>query len=245
MLRHSLLLMVVVLPELAHAAGCATAAPTHRVAVLELYTSEGCSSCPPADRWLRALGPRDDLVLVAFHVDYWDRLGWRDPWSDPRFSARQHWRAGRTGARVVYTPDVVFEGRSRNDWARGWTPDGAPRDAPFDLDVRVAAVGGSRLDVAWSAPSAPRGSRAWLAVTQSGLTSLPNRGENRGRMLQHAHVARVFVAPLDSRAGSHALNLPADLDHAAARVQFVIEDSSDARPLHAASLPLAGCRRGD
>src|ERR1700675_951558 len=83
----------------AHAADCSLHSPPHRVAVLELYTSEGCSSCPPADRWLSSLPQRgvtpDNAVLLAFHVDYWNQLGWPDRFSQPGFSQRQRVIAAR------------------------------------------------------------------------------------------------------------------------------------------------------
>lgn len=242
-MRMKILLALCLGPPTAAASDCATsAAATHRVAVLELYTSEGCSSCPPADRWLRALAPRDDLALVAFHVDYWDRLGWKDPWSDPRFSARQHARAARAGARVVYTPDVVFDGRSRNDWARGWSPAPAGEPAPFGLTASAAVGATGLLQVQWSARDAPAGSEAWLAVTQSGLSSVPKRGENGGVHLAHDHVARRYAAGLAATGGSHALPLPPDLGFAQARLVVVVEDTASARPLQALSMSLAACR---
>src|SRR3954447_25677509 len=85
--------------------------PPHKVALLELYTSEGCSSCPPADRWLNQLKlPRDQLIPLALHVDYWDSLGWPDPFAQRLFSERQE-RLGRN----PYTPESVLDGREFRD----------------------------------------------------------------------------------------------------------------------------------
>lgn len=219
----------------------ATRSTAHRTQVVELYTSEGCNSCPPADRWLRGLAPRDDLVVVAFHVDYWDRLGWKDPWGDPRHSARQQWRAARSGARVVYTPDVVFDGRSRTDWPRGWMPATAIDAAPFDLALRASVRGDGHLRVEWSGSGAPAGAGAWVAVTQSGLGGTPARGENAGVPLRHSHVVRAFADGLVARGGTLDLALPEDLDAAAAHVQLVVEDLASARPLHGTGVSLRGC----
>ncbi len=215
--------------------------PQYQVPVLELFTSEGCNSCPPASRWLRQFDTRSDLAIVEFHVDYWDGLGWRDPFGDARFSARQRERAARRASRTVYTPDVAYAGDSRNDWARGWVPPRSKAAAPFVLEARAELSAQRRLAVRWSSQGAPANSRAWIAVTQSGLASVPARGENGGVRLQHSHVARVFEAGLDPHAGSIDIALPADLDINDARVQLVVEDEAQARPLHAVVLPLSSC----
>lgn len=242
MLRRSLFAALALVTAPARADECASATPAQRPGVVELYTSEGCSSCPPADRWARALEGRDDLIVAAFHVDYWDRLGWKDPWSDPRFSARQHGRAAHAGARVVYTPDVVFDGRSRTDWSRGWTPARTTTRAPFDLQVSLARGRGGRLVVQWRSPDAPTTGRTWIAVTESGLSSRPSRGENAGAQLRHAHVVRAYVDDLDAFGGAREIALPDDLGLDRAYVNVVVEDAATARPLHAARLPLATCR---
>lgn len=215
--------------------------PQQQLAILELYTSEGCSSCPPASRWLRQFDARTDLAIVEFHVDYWDDLGWRDPFGDARFSARQRERARRRGSRTVYTPDVSYNGSSRNDWARGWLPPRSTVPAPFVLEVTAELSEGRRLAVHWSSHGAPINSTTWVAVTQSDLASAPTRGENGGVVLRHSHVARVFETDLATAGGSIDIALPADLAISASRVQLVVEDALDARPLHAVVLPLAAC----
>ena len=86
--------------------------------VVELYTSEGCNSCPPADRWLSALKSRPDVVGLAFHVDYWDRLGWKDRFASAEFTRRQSEQQSVNGARFSYTPQVVVDGHDRKDWPR-------------------------------------------------------------------------------------------------------------------------------
>src|SRR5512134_3098532 len=101
---------------------------TNRTELLELYTSEGCSSCPPAEAWLSRLksSPRlwKDFVPVAFHVDYWDYLGWRDPFGTADYSERQRAYAAQWKSRSVYTPGFVLDGK---EW-RGWfSRDDLPR----------------------------------------------------------------------------------------------------------------------
>jgi hypothetical protein len=102
-------------PAASAAAGCTAKSGAQTLAVVELYTSEGCDSCPPADRWLSGLkgaGTYADRVLpLALHVDYWDYIGWRDPFAQAQFSARQREMAAINRVRTVYTPQVLVGGR--------------------------------------------------------------------------------------------------------------------------------------
>src|SRR6516225_6094156 len=96
----------------AEAACTAQSGPTVP-AVVELYTSEGCSSCPPAELWLSQLKGRDGVVTLAFHVDYWDSLGWKDRFAQPQFTQRQNASQRSSGARFAYTPQVILDSRDR------------------------------------------------------------------------------------------------------------------------------------
>jgi hypothetical protein len=95
------------------AGACRAASGDTTRPLVELYTSEGCDSCPPADRWLSATfaDPRQPAIALAFHVDYWDRLGWKDRFADARYTARQHAAAAANGATFVYTPQLLVQGR--------------------------------------------------------------------------------------------------------------------------------------
>ncbi len=163
-----------------------------RVTLLELYTSEGCSSCPPADRWLSGLreDPRlwREVVPVAFHVDYWDGIGWPDRFATAEFSQRQrsYANAGYTGS--VYTPGFVVDGREWRGWFRGGEPDiggGAP------AGVLVLEVSDARIDARYrpSADVDPSAALelhvAWLGF---GLRTEVRAGENAGRTLEHDFV---------------------------------------------------------
>lgn len=110
----SLALATTCLPLAGAEPDCESHSTARRVAVIELYTSEGCNSCPPADRWvssLPALGfSADRVVPPAFHVDYWDYLGWRDRFAQASFCARQRAQADHAGARFVYTPQLLLNG---------------------------------------------------------------------------------------------------------------------------------------
>ena len=179
----------------------ALAAPA-RFALVELYTSEGCSSCPPADRWLSAFAktPRDaSVVPIAFHVQYWDSLGWKDRFGDPRYTDRQEAEGKLNGARFVYTPQVVLGG---HDFP-GWHSDGsfaAAVDAIHRRHARatieIASHPGPNGGVAGTVsatldPALPPAHLALvIAATQDGLSSRVNAGENRGERLAHDFVTR-------------------------------------------------------
>ncbi|MGH8673906.1 MAG: DUF1223 domain-containing protein, partial [Burkholderiales bacterium] len=105
------------------AAQCSAQSGARTTALVELYTSEGCDSCPPADRWLSSLGARghtpDRVVPLALHVDYWDYIGWKDRFAKALFSARQRNLAQLMRAKVVYTPQVLLQGEDFRGWHSG------------------------------------------------------------------------------------------------------------------------------
>jgi hypothetical protein len=105
------------------AAGCTATSGAKRVTVVELYTSEGCDSCPTADRWLSTLKTRNDVVPLSFHVDYWDYIGWKDPYAQKAFTERQRVRVAAQNSRSVYTPQVMMNGQDFTTWRN---PRGAP-----------------------------------------------------------------------------------------------------------------------
>ncbi|MEO8224741.1 MAG: DUF1223 domain-containing protein [Gammaproteobacteria bacterium] len=163
-----------------------------RVALLELYTSEGCSSCPPADAFLSSLAgsPRlwHDIVPVAFHVDYWDSLGWKDRFARPAWSARQREQVRQGAAGTVYTPGLFLNG---SEWRR-WTGTAAltlPTSADAG-ELSVAIRDGKSVDVSFAPATGVHGAelQANVALLGSGFVSRVQAGENRGRTLRHDFV---------------------------------------------------------
>jgi hypothetical protein len=157
--------------------------------LIELYTSEGCSSCPPADHWLSGLATRGglwtDFVPVAFHVDYWDYIGWKDRFAEPDWSARQRELAAEGGARTVYTPGVFVDGKAWLGWRGGGTIAGAGgRTGRFSVRIDGDDVV-AQFDGADSGISRPV---VHIALLGMGLESEVNAGENRGRTLRHDFV---------------------------------------------------------
>jgi len=223
-------------------AGCtatAEGAPSawRRIVLVELFTSQGCSSCPPADTFVRqlpALGfGRDKVVPLTFHVDYWDRLGWKDPFANPQFTKRQAWYArsatlrspdGPSGLDGIYTPQMIVDGlvqlsgQRRDDAVREMgraaaraapfdlTADGAVHGSTIELTVRVAARGDPRRELDWRLVVALAATKARTAVLQ---------GENAGETLEEAAVVRTLSERIPLPPGPQAtvtvkLNKPAD-----------------------------------
>src|SRR5260221_10838161 len=123
--KNALATIAVMLASAAHAAdpACSTYSGPHTTALVELYTSEGCDSCPAADHWLSSLFSQgfrpDQVVPLALHVDYWDYIGWKDPFARGEFSVRQRKLAQMKRPVIVYTPQVVLQGREFPRWADG------------------------------------------------------------------------------------------------------------------------------
>ena len=161
-------------------------------AVVELYTSEGCSSCPPAERWLSALEGRDGVVALAFHVDYWDSLGWKDRFAQPQFTQRQNATQRTSGARFAYTPQVLLDGRDQRDW---------PALAPAALHGRAPATVALQLDrdatglalKVQPGAGAPAPLSGYVAVVDDGLQSKVSAGENRGATLREDGIVRELL----------------------------------------------------
>ena len=206
---RTLLLLIALLAPAVHAATCSAVSGDTRNRLLELYTSEGCSSCPPADRWLSQL-PRDgEVVALAFHVDYWDRLGWRDPFAQAAFSQRQ--RDRNRGAGWVYTPQVMLDGEDYRAWPRG-LPSRSSAPAPASLALTLDQTP-ERVDVQaesrFIAPDAGRNARLYLALLENRLSSNVSAGENARRTLQHDHVVRLLAGPFDPARARHRFRLQA------------------------------------
>lgn len=182
------------------AAACSSASGVMLTPLIELYTSEGCSSCPPADKWLSAL-KNPAVVPLALHVDYWDYIGWRDRFADARFSARQRESVRRGGGRVVYTPQVLLDGRDFRPWndAAAFTQALgriAAKPAQARLTLNAAEKSGT-WSIRLEGRTVPRKGRAtaYLAIYENGLETEVRAGENAGARLRHGQVVRDWSGP--------------------------------------------------
>jgi len=166
------------------------------VILAELYTSQGCSSCPPADRLLSSIDELaaggSEVLALAFHVDYWDDLGWRDPFSDAAWTERQQHYAARVSDGRVYTPMMVVQGRehmvgsSREDVTSALAR--AARAPASGAAISGRAAGPDR--VAIEATAGDSAARAYVVLVESAVDTRVLRGENRGRVLRNDHIVR-------------------------------------------------------
>jgi hypothetical protein len=198
-MKHVVLLAALSLP--------AAQAQEKRVPVIvELFTSEGCSSCPPADALLSRLERSQpvagaQIIALEEHVDYWNNLGWVDPFSAPQYRVRQNDYAQRFFIESVFTPQMVVNGQAQftgNDGSRALQEIGRAQAPVVQVDLRTAVNAGDPelLDLFVQVTNLKTGkahaANVYLAVTESELVSSVLRGENSGRQLRHAPVVRSF-----------------------------------------------------
>lgn len=188
--------------QAAEDAACSARSGDQRVPLVELYTSEGCSSCPPADRWLSRRIVDASINFLAFHVDYWDSIGWPDRFASPAWSQRQRVRVSAAGENTVYTPQVmagrVVQAEWRNEAAWTSTLQKVRADSPrAELALRLQRDGAGWHAALGAAPvGAPvAGAQVWLARYEDAQSTQVRAGENRGATLRHDRVVREFYGP--------------------------------------------------
>jgi len=232
------------------AAQCTKQSPPHAVALLELYTSEGCNSCPPADRWLSGIRGADSVVPLALHVDYWDRLGWKDRFASARFSERQYALARQAGSRAVYTPGVFLNLREFRAWgsarfddaARAINAKPARADIRLELDTPSPAQLAVKADFGLKAPNI---GQAFVALYENRLSTEVKAGENRGVTLRHDYVVREWVGPIEIKGAAElrrTLALERDWKPRDLGVAAFVQDAAGGEVLQATALPL--CVKG-
>src|SRR5205809_2403782 len=185
--------------------------------LVELFTSEGCSSCPPADELLTRLEqsqpvPGVEVIALSEHADYWNRLGWNDPYSSAEFSSRQNDYARIFNTDDVYTPQMVVDGHAQfvgsNSGKAHEAIEDSARDSKANVTVAVASENKNDASLTLAVrveglPEISKGDSAevLLAIAESGLRSNVSRGENAGRCLSHSAVVRTFsrVGSIDSQ----------------------------------------------
>lgn len=222
----------------AEAASCRAESGTVLTPVIELYTSEGCSSCPPADKWLSTLKPlaaRGQAVVQAFHVGYWDYIGWVDRFAAPSHTTRQREVAKFNRLNNIYTPQLVRSGRDSRDYSAATLTSQEPARARIAMS---RGAGDAFEAVVTPADSAGSWSAYWT-VTEMGHASKVRAGENAGETLSHDFVVRQYV-PAGEYKGPSKLVLravPGETGHAR-QVNLVVFEPRTGRPLQALSL---GC----
>ncbi len=187
----------------------ATLGATHaddNAVVVELYTSQGCSSCPPADNLLGQIAERDNIIALALHVDYWDYIGWKDDFANPAHTTRQRAYARAKGSKMIYTPQMVIQGETHvvgtkpmavadaiNSYVRG----SAPVSVDLERNGNTVSIQARKL----------RGTPANVVVHLVTFTPKASReiraGENRGRTLTYHNIVRDWRT-IDTWSGGNA-----------------------------------------
>ncbi len=165
-----------------------------QIQLIELYTSEGCSSCPPADRWLSRLKTHDrlwkDFVPVAFHVGYWDYIGWKDRFAKHEYAQRQRRYAAEFNESTVYTPGVRLAGQEWRNWFRAGSeiPEAPAKALPGNLSLNISQGGSFKASFSNDLGSEFNSAQLTVAILGQDLNTQVERGENRGRSLDHDFV---------------------------------------------------------
>jgi len=211
-----------------------TTAPGH-FALVELFTSEGCSSCPPADEaMIRLLQTyREAVFVVGFHVDYWDRLGWKDAFSDAAYTRRQQEYGAFFNLESIYTPQVVvngkfqFVGSDERRLRQVVDEELVQTSSPDKMDIRATLIKGNRIRVLCT--TVPQADVQWnLALVQLHAESHVGKGENQGKLLHHVNIVREFrsINPVGMQ-DSLFFSIPSGLSAADCRVIGWLQNRSN------------------
>jgi hypothetical protein len=205
-----------------------------RASLLELYTSEGCSSCPPAEAWLDGLKSDSrlwrEVVPVAFHVDYWDNLGWKDRFAKQQYTARQQAYSIAWGSSSVYTPGFVLDGQEWQGWFSGNPLPAADNESAGKLEVKIASKTAS---IEFAGSSGLKEIDAYVAPLEMNVSSDVLSGENRGRRLAHSFLALSLTKQrISNENGVFKADIPFDYPAANAIAVWVTAPKS-VQPLQA------------
>lgn len=205
-------------------------------AVVELFTSEGCSSCPPADELIEMIqqdNKNKEIYILAFHVDYWDHQGWKDTFSDPEFSKRQRQYANWLKLRIVYTPQIVFNGTkdyvgSDQGPILSAISNALNEKTAKSLTLNVSRTG-AQLTVDYQGAGADKNSELVLALIQKTAHSKVRGGENSGRSLSHVQIVRQLSITDLNLKESIKMNLPADFKEKGWELIGFVQHKTDGR----------------
>jgi hypothetical protein len=253
--------MTVASTSIAATQTCRAVSPPYTVALIELYTSQGCSSCPPADDWLSRLQTRESpprAVPLALHVGYWDYIGWKDPFARREFNDRQRALAGHSGSSTVYTPEVFVGGSELADWGHNVQFAAAlkavnARAAQADIDLEARWIGPASatgndppaqrlaVQVRWSAEASARKPQLLLAIKRSGYVTDVRAGENNGSRLRNDHVVRVWDGPFSLQRQPLTTEIAVPPDVGDATLVAIAQDGASGAVLQALELGLGSC----
>lgn len=215
----------------AEAQNCQRSAGSKPPAVVELYTSQGCSSCPPADSWLSTLKAEKEIIALSFHVNYWNHLGWKDPYATAETTERQRKIQQAIQGKYVYTPQVVLNGLDHRSW-RGQNAGALPRMPAAEAPTLSLQRDGNQVTAMVGAQQNQNQLAGYWAVLNDSLSQQVTRGENAGVRLVNDHVVTLYqpVAAWSAKSNHTArLSLPANT--ANQRIVFVVTDENLTKPL--------------
>lgn len=233
----------------------AKASEAERLVVVELFTSQGCASCPPADAYLSEIVQRKGVLALSQHVDYWNYMGWKDPFSSAMASKRQKAYSNSLGARYVYTPQMVVDGRTQDVGSNREAIEVMLADARRAIDKKLAlrVYPGAINEVKLVLPAAPapaKGSKEpdhsahsatiWLVAYDSSHTSEVERGENRGKTLTNYNVVRAMrpVGEWEGKAQTLMLNLAGEIAAGYGNAAVLLQVGKVGPIIAAAKLPM-------
>ena len=233
---------------------CTASSGVNKVALLELYTSEGCSSCPPADRWLSSITASgfsaDKVVPLAFHVDYWDYIGWRDRYAKPEFSARQREIAKNSRTGFVYTPQATISGHDFRNWTNSQAfaeEITAINHSPAQANIRLTLNrDADNLAISvWAQAKRQEHAVLYIALYENGLSTDVKAGENNGAQLHHDYVVRAWLGPFAVNAAQQTpwqqkLTLPAAWRTASMGAAAFVQSRDTGEVLQALALKMCG-----
>lgn len=232
-------------------AGDAHAVPAEPLVVVELFTSQGCASCPPADAFLGEIAQRKGVLALSLHVDYWNYMVWKDPFSSPQMSKRQKFYAGKLAQRYVYTPQMVIDGRAQDVGSNREAIEALLAEARRTIDKKLPlrVYRGNVNEVRVILPAAPAKSKKpddaeraarratlWLVAFDDKHVTEIRKGENRGKTLTHHNVVRAMrpVAEWDGKALKVVLNLADEIAAGYREAAVLLQSGGSGRILGAA-----------
>ena len=223
----------------AHAA-CSAQSGKDSPHLVELYTSEGCSSCPPAEKWMSSLVPKPGFVGLEFHVDYWDSSAWHDPFDSKSYTQRQEMLDKGVRGGQPYTPQIWLDGRLWNNWPKGTPP--TPYAGP-QPGVQVEANVADSVKAHVTTTGVASNQRLYVALTENGLDETVRGGENKGKTLAHDQVVRVFAGPFDQAQVDIDLKLPEKTEVAKSSIVAFIQNENGGDVSQVVKLQLNQCAR--
>jgi hypothetical protein len=221
--------------------------PDKGFAVVELFTSEGCSSCPPADAVIAKVEKESadkPIYILAFHVDYWNRLGWKDGFSSAEYSQRQNQYAHWLNLSSVYTPQVVVNGRtefvgSEEGTLRNAIKSNLQKEAAAQISLSNVKIDHNKAELQYQTQGKTANSVLLLAIVQKSATTKVERGENAGHTLSHVQIVRgIESVSLRSNNGSASIELPNGFDAHGAEIIGFLQNTANGEITGATKLSL-------